>query len=445
MRTLLLLTKPALILCLAGVLAGCPKKQEIRPSEPPVKSDYTRPLPPGELALRKITDPAQIPDFTPACANLAGLRLAIDNSLEYMAKPSSQRYSPYGQITHEQVVASLNAFGELIDQNLPPAQMNAAIREQFDTYISVGWDYKGTVLFTAYYTPILNASLVKTGKFTYPLYKQPPKLKKDAEGNILGLETAGGLVLPPSREEIDAGRIPPEMELAPLAWLSDPFEVYIAHVQGSAQLRLPDGNMMTVGYAATNGHAYRSVAMELVKDGKIPKESLSLQAMIDYFKMHPEQVAQYVSRNPRYVFFDITDGGPRGSLNEPVTAWRTIATDKTIYPRASVAMVALNKLPRPSFRGIEELPYKGFACDQDTGGAIRAAGRCDIYVGIGDQAGQLAGRTMQEGRLYYLFLKPSLMPKPVLQAAPTAGPAAKVKEVLPAPPAKSPEPPAKPS
>jgi len=48
----------------------------------------------------------------------------------------------------------------------------------------------------------------------------------------------------------------------------------------------------------------------------------------------------------------------------------------------------------------------GFALDQDTGGAIRAAGRCDIYLGVGDDAGKLAGQTYQEGRLYYLFLKP---------------------------------------
>ena len=48
----------------------------------------------------------------------------------------------------------------------------------------------------------------------------------------------------------------------------------------------------------------------------------------------------------------------------------------------------------------------GFALDQDTGGAIRAAGRCDVYMGVGDRAGELAGGTYREGRLYYLFVKP---------------------------------------
>jgi membrane-bound lytic murein transglycosylase A len=47
----------------------------------------------------------------------------------------------------------------------------------------------------------------------------------------------------------------------------------------------------------------------------------------------------------------------------------------------------------------------GFALDQDTGGAIRAAGRCHVYMGVGDHVAELAGGTYREGRLYYLFIK----------------------------------------
>ena len=61
------------------------------------------------------------------------------------------------------------------------------------------------------------------------------------------------------------------------------------------------------------------------------------------------------------------------------------------------------RLGTPS--GVTNQPYSGFALDQDTGGAIRAPGRCDVYMGIGDMAGKLAGSTYQEGKLYYLFLK----------------------------------------
>jgi membrane-bound lytic murein transglycosylase A len=49
--------------------------------------------------------------------------------------------------------------------------------------------------------------------------------------------------------------------------------------------------------------------------------------------------------------------------------------------------------------------FQQFMLDQDTGGAIRTAGRADIYLGTGPRAERLAGTTQAEGQLYYLFLK----------------------------------------
>ena len=63
------------------------------------------------------------------------------------------------------------------------------------------------------------------------------------------------------------------------------------------------------------------------------------------------------------------------------------------------------ELPRSIAGHVDTRTYHGFALDQDTGGAIRAPGRCDVYMGQGSEAGLLAGQTYQEGRLFYLFLK----------------------------------------
>ncbi len=57
------------------------------------------------------------------------------------------------------------------------------------------------------------------------------------------------------------------------------------------------------------------------------------------------------------------------------------------------------------------MKYDGFMLDQDTGGAIRAAGRCDIYMGVGPQAEAIAGHQLHEGKLYYLAVKPELIEK----------------------------------
>jgi len=47
--------------------------------------------------------------------------------------------------------------------------------------------------------------------------------------------------------------------------------------------------------------------------------------------------------------------------------------------------------------------------DQDTGGAIRAPGRADLFMGVGPTAGLKAGGQYAEGQLYYLFLKPDVV------------------------------------
>jgi membrane-bound lytic murein transglycosylase A len=385
------------------VAVSCCQKQQKKPA-----MQYDRPLPPGEYALRKITDPSEIPDFTLACSDLKNLRKAVAHSLSYLNKPSSKTFYPSGQITHARAMESVQTFAEMLDSGLTGSQLNDEILINYDVYTSVGCDNRGTVLFTGYYTPIFEGSLQRTAQFKYPLYEQPDDLVKGPDGEIIGLRGPGGQTgRYPGRAEIeDSGML----EGKELVYLSDPFEAYIAHVQGSAKVRLRDGTITTVGYAANNGHEYRSVAHELVRDGKIPSDEISLAAMIAYFKRFRNQVQSYVRRNPRFVFFREEGGPPVGCLNEPVTPIRSIATDKSIFPRASLAFISTN-LPRAAGGTTITRPYTGFALDQDAGGAIRAAGRCDVYMGEGETAGKLAGQTYQEGRLYYLFLKEDTIAK----------------------------------
>ncbi len=382
-----------LVGCLLGVVlvAGCQTQPPIV-AVPPI--EYDRPLPPGQLALRKITDPAEIPDFSGAWRDPDTLKKAIENSLDYLAKPSSGQYFPYGDVNHDRMVKSLQSFLTLLDSGARNTEINDLIRASFDVYISVGCDDRGTVLFTGYYTPIFDGSLQRTERFRYPLYSMPEDLVKGPDGQTLGRRDAGGQITPyPPRATIDQTGMLKGREMA---WFSDLFEVYIAHVQGSVKLRLPDGKIVTAAYTATNGQEYAPIAEALIADGKIAKDRLSLATMIEYFKLHPDQVEHYTQLNPRYVFFQMIDTTPHGSLNEPVIPMRVIATDKSIFPRAGLAFISTT---------LSGQPFRGFVLDQDSGGAIRAPGRCDIYMGEGDLAGRMAGQTYQEGKLYYLFLK----------------------------------------
>ena len=104
------------------------------------------------------------------------------------------------------------------------------------------------------------------------------------------------------------------------------------------------------------------------------------------------------------MFFKEAPGGPFGSIGVPVTPFRSIATDKQVFPRACLAYVT-TKLPTNYDGKVAQGAFNSFACDQDTGGAIRAAGRCDVFMGVGPSAEAIAGRTGSEGALYYVFVK----------------------------------------
>ena len=392
---LLILLSLVMVSCLTGCRTRIKTKTE-------GQLDYNRQLGPGESALRKITDPALIPDFTMAACNLTNLREAVGNSINYMQKPSSEQFFPIDDVTHARALTSLEEFARLLDDGVTGARLNEVLREKFDVYTSVGCDNEGTVLFTGYYTPIFDGSLEETAEYRYPLYSQPEDLEKGPTGEILGRRGADGqLSTYPPRAEIESSGMLKGKEIV---WLKDPFEAYIAHVQGSAKVRLADGNVTTVGYAANNGYDYNGISKQMIDDGAITGDQLNLSSMIAYFKAHRDMVDKYVNLNPRFVFFQKSTGAPHGSINEPVIEMRSIATDKSIFPRASLTYIN-TKLPQVIGDQVTTSFYDGFTLDQDTGGAIRAPGRCDVYMGSGDLAGKMAGDTYQEGRLYYLFLK----------------------------------------
>jgi len=411
LRPRLALVRPAALLVAATlmvaatlIVAGCAKPEPI-----PIAAldfskdkDYDKPLPPGQLALRKITDPSQIPDFSDAFYNSQSGELiaAIDRSLHYLSKKSSQRYFPYGDVSHQRAVDSLILFKEVLAQARSPEELNALIRQKFDVYISVGCDDRGTMLYTGYYTPIFDGSKTKTAQFTSPIYKLPNNFQKDIEGNPVGGPWK-------TRQEIESSGVCAGRELV---WVDDPFKAYVVTVQGSGQIRMADGRIFEIGYAGNNGHDYKSIGREMVKDGKISKDQLSLNAMLDYFAAHPDQINEYCWRNERYVFFQPAPGGPFGCLNEKVSTNYSIATDKDVFPRACLAFLDATSIP--SDENGARRPYKGFALDQDRGAAIRAAGRCDIFMGVGDAAGKRAGFTYNEGKLYYLFVKDANSPPP---------------------------------
>ena len=395
MRHLLALMLVPFLAVTALTSTGCAGRGKKKQVEPPAAKNYNRQLPPGEFALREV-DITELPPITLSPSERVGMKQAVQRSRDYFVKPSSVKGFPVSGITREQVVASLQAFSGLLDQNLDDAALDAQIKSRFRAFISVGCDDQGTVLFTGYYTPIFDGRLSGDSEYRFPLYRRPATLVQTTSLDpAFQLRSDGSKVPFPDRASIDGTGI---LRGTELVWLKSEYERYLVHVQGSAKIRLPDGRLMEIGTNGSSGHDYQSIRDALVTDGAIPADQLNFFTMRQFFATNPDKVATYVNKNPRYIFFIETRGGPYGSLGAKVTPNITIATDKSIFPRGSVTFVTT------TLSGVNS-SYAGLRVDQDTGGAIRAPGRTDLYMGEGDENENRAGAQFAEGNLYYLIVR----------------------------------------
>lgn len=324
---------------------------------------------------------------------------SIDYSLRYLASSkAAQAYRQYSVpgITRERIRRSLVRFRQLVVSSPSAADLQAAVNREFVFYKSVGKDNQGTVLFTGYFEPVYAASRTPSAEYRYPLYRLPAGFERWKTPHPTRAELEG---------EDGLGKNSP-LRGRELVWLRDRLEAFLVQVQGSAQLRLPNGRVMTVGYAGKTNRPYSSVGRELVKDGKLPLEGLTLPVLIDYFRTHPNELDRYLPRNQGFVFFKETHGAPAtGSIGVPVTAERSIATDKSIMPPGALAVIK-TRIPYPNATNqLESRMVNRYVLDQDTGSAIQGPGRVDIFMGTGVQAGERAGRINDTGELYYLLLK----------------------------------------
>ncbi len=390
------LTTPVgpLVLVLSILLPGC-ESEALAP-------DYGRVLPDGASALIPLGPDEPRPDYAADWGERDRILPALDRSLDWTARASATRHFPIAGITHERALRSLQRFKEILTGSASAADFKRQLDAEFTVYKSAGWDGAGGgVLFTGYCTPILDGSRERSDVCRWPLYALPPDLVKGQDGSILGRQTESGLVPYPDRRTIESAGLLEGQGLE-LVWLKNPLDAYIAHVNGSAVIRLPDASLLRLGYSGKNGQPYTSLRGELVKDGKLKEPDANLAGIRSWAAGHPDEVQAYLDRNASYVFFTPIEGNPRGSLNVEVSPERTLATDKTLFPRGAITFVD-DSLSGGSRRAGH--PFHSIMFDQDTGGAIRTAGRADIYLGTGPAAERLAGATEEEGQLYYLFVR----------------------------------------
>lgn len=397
-------TSLLLISSTAFILSGCatPTRGKMEPI--PKGPDYARQLLPGDSALRRVTDPARMPPIGEAFHNRDAFLLdAIDESLIWFAAPSSRQFYPFENFTHEQAAASLRAFQHLLETSYNEVEFTSEFRRLFDIYESVGYDGRGNVLFTGYYAGEFLASPERTARFRFPLYKRPDDLVTDpVTGRPLGRLLARDRTIPYfTRRQIEESN---RLKGSELYWLESPLDVYIIHINGSAKLRMHDSSLRYVGYAGKTDRPYSSLAEAIIEAEIMSRNEMNLAAIKRLYHRHPQQIRELFYKNENYVFFTEYEGGgwPAGSLGVKVTQESSLATDKKIYPRGGLVLVDTESVTFASGKR----KFTRFMLDQDTGGAIQAPGRADIYMGEGNSAEILAGGQYAEGRLFYFFLKP---------------------------------------
>lgn len=329
----------------------------------------------------------------------AAMLASIDNSLRYMDTPAAiKAYSEYPVpgVNQSRVRRSLVRFRQLVASSKSAIQLRDAVKKEFTFYQSVGNDNKGTVKFTGYYEPIYAASRKPTAEYKYPLYKQPANFSSWAKPHPTRLQLEGTDGLQASKGPLAGSE---------LLYMKDRFEAILVQIQGSAKFKLAEGGTTTVGFNGGTEHPYNSIGKMLLEDKKVTSSQLTLQGIIRYFRENPQELDVYIPRYNRFVFMkDTNNTPPMGSLNVPVTQERSIATDKSMMPPGALALVHTT-LPYYNGGRIEQRLVSRYVLDQDTGSAITTPGRVDYFMGVGKEAGDRAGVTGGNGKLYYLLLK----------------------------------------
>jgi membrane-bound lytic murein transglycosylase A len=170
-----------------------------------------------------------------------------------------------------------------------------------------------------------------------------------------------------------------------IAYASDVVEFFFLQIQGSGRLKLPDGNVMRIGYDSQNGRGYTGIG-RLMRDRGLITDA-SMQGIVAFLHANPEEGRKIMQENKSYIFFrELTGAGPLGAMGYPVVGEASIAVDVKFIP-----------LGAPVWLSMDRAEPNGIWIAQDTGGAIKGANRIDTFWGAGDRARVIAGGMSARG------------------------------------------------
>jgi peptidoglycan lytic transglycosylase A len=257
---------------------------------------------------------------------------------------------------------------------------------------------------TGYYEPIVEGSRFPTREFTVPLYRRPTDLVAAGVasgapfpnvGRAFRQTPTGELVPYYDRGEIEDGAL--DGQHLEICWLRSAADALSVQIEGSARVRLEDGTLLRLSYDAHNGYPFVPVGRVLTERHLVPREE---QRIREWMHDNPEAAKMVRRQNRQVVFFRVVglndDREALGAQGIPLTAGRSIAVDKVLHAYGTPFFIEAD-LPLTSPGS--QSPFRRLMIAQDTGSAIVGPARADLFFGAGEEAGQIAGRIQQSGRV----------------------------------------------
>jgi membrane-bound lytic murein transglycosylase A len=296
---------------------------------------------------------------------------------------------------------------------------------------------------TGYYEPIVDGSRFPTREFTVPLYRRPRDLVAPGvpdggpfpnTGRALRRTATGELVPYYDRGQIEDGAL--DGQHLEICWLRNAADALAVQIEGSARVRLEDGAMLRINYDAHNGYTFVPAGRVLVEHHL---KEMSIRT-VEWMRENPERAKELRRQNRQVVFFRIVglddDSEAIGAQGVPLSPGRSIAVDKALHVYGTPFFIEADL---PESRSIPSA-FRRVMIAQDTGSAIVGPARADLYLGAGDEAGQVANRIRQIGRFTILLPReldpaaagarmplPPVKPVPVVDPVPPAKPSPQVK------------------
>jgi len=257
-------------------------------------------------------------------------------------------------------------------------------------------DYPGLV--TGYYEPEAEASPVCTDRFCYPIMRRPDDLVEldranrpaNIDDSVFFAKNVNGVIQPyEDRSAIESGAL--DGKGLEMFWLESRIDVFFIHIQGSARLVMPTGEVRRISYDGKTGHPFTAIGRVLVDMGEISPDRVSMQSIRSWLKVNPQRADEIMRLNRSYIFFQEIDHpdpqmGPVAAAGVPLSAGRSLAIDHRLQTFGTPIWVSTEKPLAGTGSTFARLMIA-----QDTGSAIVGPARGDLFMGSGHRAGEKAG------------------------------------------------------